>query len=416
MITATGIGSGLDIESLVSQLVAAERTPTETRLNRQQTALTSELSGFGLFKSSLSNFQGSLSSRASFGQRSATSSDEDVVSVSTSGQVAASSYAIEVAQLAEAHSLASGSYTSVDDVVGTGSLTIRFGTTDYTPPDPGPESYNQFTVNPERGVATIAIGAGNNTLAGVRDAINDADIGVAAVIVNDGSGYRLLLSSQHSGQANSLEIAVSDAGDANDTDAAGLSALAFNSNATNLSQTVAAKDAIFSVNGLTISSSDNRVEDVIDGIDFTLHDLTGTAPVTVAVTEDRAGARELITDFVSAYNDLVGNIDKLSAYNADTGSAGPLQGDFSARSIASQLRRSVVNAVDGFNGPVQGNGIHQGSVSVPFVVGMVDATRFNHQEIPLFIAFQDVQGFLGHFGKAGFASSIVCAVSLVLHM
>lgn len=354
MLTATGIGSGLDIEGLVTQLVAAERQPVDTRLTRQEISLTAELSAFGSFKGALASFQSSLSSLntlSTFGQRTATSSNEDIVTISAGANAATSSYDLTVTQLANAHSLASGSYSSVSDAVGTGTITIRFGTTDYTPPDPGPESYNSFAVNPERGVATINVDSSNNTLEGLRDAINDADIGVTAVIVNDGSGYRLLMSSESTGEENSLEISVDDTGDNNDVDSAGLSALAFNSAAINLTQTVAAQDAVFTINGLTISHSDNTANNVIDGVDITLRDVTSTAPVTVSVAKDRAGVKEVITDFVSSYNSFIETVNGLTAYNADTGSAGALQGDFSARSITSQLRQVLSNAVEGFNGP-----------------------------------------------------------------
>lgn len=353
MITATGIGSGLDIESLVNQLVSAERTPAETRLVKQEATLTSELSAFGLLKSSLAAFQSSLADltkQSTFGQRTASSSNTDIITVSASTSAAASNYDLSVSQLAKTHSLASGSFASASDELGTGTLTIRFGTTDYTPADPGPESYNQFTINPDRGIATIDINSSNNTLEGVRDAINDADIGVSAAIVNDGSGYRLLMSSQDTGAANSLEISVSDTGDGNDTDAAGLSALAFNGAATNMSQTSAAQDALFSVNGLAISSSDNTAKNVINGVDITLKDITGAAPVTVSIGENRAGVSQIISQFVNAYNSFVGTVNNLTAYDPETGNAGALQGDFSARSITGQLRQTLVNAVEGLSG------------------------------------------------------------------
>lgn len=354
MLTATGIGSGLDIESLVTQLVAAERAPTDNRLTSQEAQLTAELSAFGLFKGSLASFQSSLAdlnNLSKFGQHTATSSDSDIVAAAADADAVAGSYELGVTQLAKAHSLASGSYASVSDTVGSGTLTIRFGSTDYSPPDPGPESYNSFTVNPERGVASIAIDAGNNSLEGVRDAVNAADIGVSAAIVNDGSGYRLLLSSDQTGTDNSLQISVDDIGDGDDLDNSGLSALAFHSGATNQSQTVAAQDAVFSINGLSINSSTNSASDVIDGVDITLRDLTGAAPVTVTVAEDRNSVKQAINGLVSGYNSFIQNVNTLTAYNPETGAASALQGDFSARSIASQLRQTLTNAVAGFNGP-----------------------------------------------------------------
>ena len=353
MLTATGIGSGLDIESLVTQLISAERSPVETRLVARESALTAELSGFGSLKSALSTFQDSISSLnklSSFGQRTTTSSNTDAVVASANSTAASGSYSLSVSQLASAHSLASTGYASTSDVVGTGTLTIRFGSTDYNSPDPGPESYDGFTVNPEKGAATITIDSDNNTLTGVRDAINGAKIGVTAVIVNDVSGYRLLIGSDDGGEKNSLEISVTDTGDSNDLDSAGLSALSFNGSATNLAQTVAARDALFTVNGLSIRSSDNRASGVIEGLDLTLKDVTGAAPVTVTVAEDRQAVKSAVESFVSGYNNYISTVNSLTAYDPETGVAGPLQGDFSARSIASQVRRAITDSAEGFGG------------------------------------------------------------------
>ena len=353
MLTATGIGSGLDIESLVTQLISAERSPVETRLVARESALTAELSGFGSLKSALSTFQDSISNLnklSSFGQRTTTSSNTDAVVASANSTAASGSYSLSVSQLASSHSLASTGYASTSDVVGTGTLTIRFGSTDYTSPDPGPESYDGFTVNPEKGTATITIDSDNNTLTGVRDAINGAKIGVTAVIVNDESGYRLLIGSDDGGEKNSLEISVTDTGDNDDLDSAGLSALSFNGSATNLAQTVAARDALFTVNGLSIRSSDNRASGVIEGLDITLKDVTGTSPVTVTVAQDRQAVKSAIQSFVSGYNNYISTVNSLTAYDPETGVAGPLQGDFSARSIASQVRRAITDSAEGFGG------------------------------------------------------------------
>ena len=358
-ITATGIGSGLDIESLVSQLVAAERAPFEARLFRRNASLTAELSGFGSLKGALAGFQNTLAglnALTAFGQRTAKSADDAIATISAGVQAAASSYDLTVSQLAKSHSLASGAFTSAADIVGTGTLTIRFGNTDYTPPDPGPEGYSAFTVNPERGTATISIDASNNTLEGVRDAINNSDIGVSASIVNDGSGFRLLLSSEQTGAENSLEITVNDTGDGNDLDGSGLSTLAFNSSATNLSQTVSAQDAVFTINGLTISSSDNTANNVINGVDITLKNVSDGAPILLTIAEDRAGLKKAITAFVEGYNNFVKTINGLTSFDAQTSSSGPLQGDFSARSITSQLRQVLSNAVQTFGGPLSSLG------------------------------------------------------------
>lgn len=340
-IRSTGVGSGLDIESLVTKLVSAERTPTSARLTREEASLTAELSAFGSLKGALSSFQSSMSELnrlATFGKRSASSSNADAVAVTASNSAVAGNYSVSVSQLAAAHSLASGSYATADAVVGEGTLTLRFGTTDYTPPAPGPESYNSFAVNAERGTATITIDSSNNSLKGVRDAINSAKAGVTAAIVNDGSGFRLLISSDTSGAENSVEIAVTDS-DGNHTDSGGLSALAFNAGATNLSQTAAAQDAQFTVNGLNVSSASNSVNGVIDGVNFILKDVTATSPISVSVKEDRSAVKDAIGKFVEGYNSFIKQMSALTSYDAKTKVAGPLQGDFSARTVVSQIEK-----------------------------------------------------------------------------
>ena len=126
----------------------------------------------------------------------------------------------------------------------------------------------------------------NNTLSGVRDAINDG-VGISATIVNDGSAYRVVLSSDETGAENSFQLDVSDSGDSNNTDGSGLSRLAFNSAAgtANVYQTVAAVDAGFTVNGLALSSKSNLVTDSITGVNLTLKKTT-TAPVKIAITDN----------------------------------------------------------------------------------------------------------------------------------
>ncbi|EAQ98451.1 flagellar filament capping protein FliD [Congregibacter litoralis] len=354
MVAATGIGSGLDIEGLVTSLVNAERAPAENRLLTQEAELTSELSAFGTLQGALSGLQSSvagLTNQNTFNQRSATSSNAAAVSVSASTNAAPSSYQIQVDQLAQAQSLASGSFTSLTDTVGEGTLTFRFGTTDYTPAaDLNPANYNGFTVNADRASASVTIDSSNNTLQGLSDAINEADIGVAAAIVNDGTGFRLLLSSEQTGASNSIEVQVDDTGDGLDNDNEGLSRLAFNASADNLEQTVAGQSAAFSINGLSLSSETNSVANVIDGVSLTLRDTTDT-PATLSVSENTSAVRSAIDGFVTAYNSFVSTANNLTAFNAETGAAAPLQGDFTARSVINQVRSALSSSADGFEGP-----------------------------------------------------------------
>lgn len=357
MLTAAGVGSGLDIEGLITKLIEAEREPVEQRLERKESALKEEISAFGSLKSALATFQDSVSNLnklTTYNQRTASSSNEDVLGVSARPGAEPGSYSVTVSQLAGAHSLASGSYSSVNDPVGTGTLTFRFGTTEYTEVAEGSEetpAYAGFGVNAERTAVSVVIDENTNSLEGVRDAINEADAGVSAVIVNDGTGFRLLITSEQTGEEHSLEISVDDAGDGNGSDQGGLSSLAFNGGATNLTQTLAGQDAVFTVNGLEISHRNNNADDVIDRIGIDMKELTDTGSVTITIAEDRDSLKEGVQSFVEEYNNYVNTINQLTSYDPATKVAGALQGDFSARSITGQLRQALTNSVEGFDGP-----------------------------------------------------------------
>ena len=340
MVAATGIGSGLDIEGIVNGLVSSERLPTDARLDNAEATFSAELSAIGQFRSALSSVQSSLSGLANgttFNQRSASSSNEEALTISAGSLAVPSNYQIGIDQLAQTHSLASGSFDSADEAIGTGTLTIRFGTTDFGSADPGPEAYNSFTLNPETETLSIEIDETNNTLEGIRDAINAEAGAVSAVIVNDGEGFRLLLNSTEEGAENSIQVSVEDTGDLDNTDTAGLSAFSFDGNATNLEQTISAQDAVFRINGLSISSASNSVTEVIEGITLDLNEVT-ESDVFVSVERDTSEVTTAINEFVEAYNAFATTIDTLSGFDPETQTAGPLNGDFAVRTIEGQLR------------------------------------------------------------------------------
>jgi len=178
-ITAPGTGSGIDIGGLVAQLVAAEGQPALLRLNTREARLQADLSAIGTLKSALSQFQNSvkaLNDLKTFQARTATSSDEELFSVSADTTAVASSYSIEVTQLAESAKLRSGDFSSETEVVGTGTLDISLGADTF-----------QLTID-----------GTNNTLADVRDAINSAsdNPGIQASIITVDAGTRLVLTSE----------------------------------------------------------------------------------------------------------------------------------------------------------------------------------------------------------------------------
>ena len=348
-ITAPGIGSGLDINSLVGQLVQAEATPAVNVLDRREAGLQAELSAYGTLRSALSEFRSSvgfLSNVSAFQSIDASSSDEDILTVQSGEGVVDGNYRIRVDQLAEAHSLVTGGFTDTTDVVGTGSITFKFGTGVYTS---NTDTY-AFTQDANKAAQTVTIDSSNNTLQGVSDAINDADIGVTASIIFDGSAYRLTLQADDAGASNALEVSVVDTGDSDNTNNSGLSQLAFNTSVTNLDETVAAQDARFAINGLNVISSSNKVTDAIDGVTLNLVKADTTKTLDVTISRNTGVISNAVNNFVNDYNSLVSTIDDLSGYDVESDQAGILLGDGVVRSLAAQLRSTINDAARELSG------------------------------------------------------------------
>ena len=219
-VSSLGIGSGILTSELVSDLVAAERSASDSRLDSQQEEIEAEISAFGTLTTALETFRtasDALSVPSSLQAITANSSDSGL-SATASSLAEPGSYSVTINQLAQSQSLVSQSYESITDIVGTGELTFRFGTTTFSGSD-----YDEFTLDTSKTSKTLVIDSSNNTLSSLRTAINSADFGVDASIVNDGTGFRLLLSTEDPGLTNSMEILV--AGD----NGSGLSQFAFNS-------------------------------------------------------------------------------------------------------------------------------------------------------------------------------------------
>lgn len=344
-ISSAGVGSGLDVNSIVSQLMAIEQQPLKA-LDTKQAVYQAQLSAYGQLQGALSSFQSAmqgLSNAYQFNGVSATSSDSTVASASASATAIAGSYAINVTTLAQAQQLASSALASTTTTVGTGTLTFQFGTWNGS----------SFSANASTPSKTVTIDSAHNTLGGIRDAVNAANVGVTATIVNDGSGYRLVFASNNTGAANSLKITVSNDGDSNNTDAAGLSQLAYDPAAVagsgkNLSQTLAAQDATFTVNGINITKPSNTISDVIQGVSLTL--LKQSASTTITVAQNSSAVQNNVQNFVKAYNTLSKSIGDLTAYDPSTGKAAILQGDYSTLSILNQVRSLLNRPITGLSG------------------------------------------------------------------
>jgi len=349
-ITASGLGSGLDINGLVTQLVAAEGQPASQRLDRREADAQASLTAYGTLKGAFSALQSSLSTlqnSSSFLNKSATSSDATVATATASSDAVPGSFDLNIANIAESHSLVSDAllpaaqFTALTDVVGTGSITFKFGNPNY---DPGTDTFTApFAQNPNKVAKTVQITDGS--LSGIRDAVNNADIGVTASTVFDGTNYRLTFTVNDTGASNGLEISVAD-DDANNTDASGLSLFTFNATSSNLSQTRAAQDAALTINGIAITSASNTLNDTLTGLKVNL--LQGAnSKAILTVDKDSNVIAGNVRDFVGKYNALLGTVNDLGAYNPATNQAGTLNGDAILRGLESQLNRIISTPVAG---------------------------------------------------------------------
>lgn len=344
MVAVTGTGSGLDIDGLVANLVAAERTPAENRLNAREAVLTSRSASFNSVKAALTEFESAsskLAKASTFSQFTTSSSDTTKATISATSSASLGSYQLAVTNLASAQTLASGTFSATTDTLGTGTLTIAIGTPSYTG-----STYSSFT---QTSSVDITIDSSNNTLAGVRDAINSAGAGVNASILKNGDDYQLLLVSEKTGLSNSMSVSVSGDSVGSDIDDSGLSKLAFNSSGSQLTQYAAGANANFSINGLAVSSASNTVTDVIDGV--TLNLLSATAsPITIDVKTDTDTIVAEVQAFVDLYNTYASLVTDVTKYDATTGVAGDLQGDSTVRSVMSQIRSELGKSVTGLTG------------------------------------------------------------------
>ncbi|MGR8999895.1 MAG: flagellar filament capping protein FliD [Gammaproteobacteria bacterium] len=326
-ITSAGLGSGLDIEGLVTKLVAAEGQPATLRLTRKEANLQADLSALGTLKSALSAFQTnaqSLSDVSAFQGRQAASSNTDLFTVSAVSTALAGSYSLEVVQLAQSEKLRSGDFGAQTDVVGTGKLTLSLGE-------------NSFE---------ITVDGANNTLAGIRDAINTAtdNPGIKASVIHVDSGYQLVLTTDKIGASNAITVTTVD-DDLDNIDNLGLSKLA----TANLTTVQSAQDAVIKVDDQLVTRGSNSIADAINGVTITLKKAEAGTKETLSVGLDKAGVKTKLDSFVKAYNALTDTLANLSGYDAETKQGGVLLGDSTVRGVQSQIRRIISNTIPGLN-------------------------------------------------------------------
>ena len=355
-ITSAGVGSGIDIESMITQLMALEREPLNN-IEAKQQSLSVQISAFGEIKSAMSSLETlaqTLGSNSQFGAFVASSSDEEVFTVSAiDGASTAEQHSIEVLQLAQSHRLVSGAYADADTAVGTGSYSFSSGT----------DSFN------------VTIDADNNSLSGLRDAINDAadNTNIRASILNVDGGSRLVLTAIEGGTENLIS-----------------------SSFAGFTQLSGAADAEFTVDGLMVTRSSNTITDVVPGVSITLNDI-GTGELNSE--RDQENLNTTLDEFVTQYNSLISTLNSLND--------GTLSGDNLPRTIESALR-------DDFFTPLT---LSNGEEVSPYALGFTfdEYGVLSIDESTLSTATEsDIEGFIRAFSETdnGFADRIEQTLAL----
>lgn len=331
-ISSVGIGSGLDVKSIVSQLVALEQKPLD-KLKTEATTVDTKISTFGEIKalfSTLSTAASTLNSLTTWNAVSATSSNTSAVTATAVGGTAASTFSVEVLGLAKTQSTASQAFSPAGSMPGAGKLQIQLG--EWT------AAGGTFTAGSTSPVE-ISVDA-SDTLSGIASKINGANAGVTATVLTDSSGERLLLRSKSSGAEAGFKMSVTEeagvTSGATLTDNTGLSKLVFETVAGD-TMTQIGVDATAKLNGIAISSASNTFSNVVSGVSFTaLQTTTSAAEITVSRNDSAITAG--ITAFVEAYNKINETMNDATKYDATTKERGLFQGDSSVNGLTSSMR------------------------------------------------------------------------------
>ena len=338
-LSSTGIGSQLPVEEIVSKLVALEKQPLAS-LTKVASSMQTQLSVFSQVKSLMSTLSDSaakLAKSSAWDGMLASSSNSAAVSVNVSGTTSATSFGIGVQQLARGQSVASSVMGGLPGApVGAGSMSIELGKwnaggTAFTP---GAEAAKNVSIDAADSLSDIA------------SKINGANAGVTATVLRDANGERLLMRSSTTGEESGFRINVTE-----DAGAPGLSRLAFDpaaaptvGMAANTAQY--GQNAKATINGIEVQSKTNTFTDTIPGLSFTASQVT-TAPVEVSVAADTEGMKKNIQDFVNAYNALNDLLSKSTAYDAESKTAGALQGDSTSVGLQNAMRSLIASTAEG---------------------------------------------------------------------
>ncbi|OAD82224.1 flagellar hook protein [Comamonas thiooxydans] len=325
-ISSIGIGSGLEVETIVSQLVALESKPIAA-LQTKATGINTQISAFSQLKSQISNLQDQidkLTKPATWLGNTLTSSNSTQVTGTATSSAVQATYDVEVSQMAAGQTIGSGLVAS-GTTLGPGKLTISMGT----------YGSNGLTPNTKDGKNvsfSVDITAEDDSLAKIAAKINAAKGDVSATVLKDHTGERLVLQSKTTGVNSAFSV---------EAEGAGLQQFAYNGTDGTMKRSVEAQDTLAKINGIDMASHTNVFEEVAAGVTLTVAQKSAkdAAPVRITIANDTATAKTALKNLVESYNALSNALKTMTAYDKDSKTAGTLQGDSTAINLQSAMRR-----------------------------------------------------------------------------
>ncbi|MDB5838930.1 MAG: fliD [Herminiimonas sp.] len=393
-ISSPGIGSNLDVNGIVTKLMQVESQPL-TNLARKEASYQAKLSAYGNLGSALGSLQGALSglsTSALFNGVSAVPADASIFTASGNSQAVPGTYQVQVTQLAQAQTISTAGQASTSATIGanaTTTLSFQFGTIAGGTLANGAYTGASFTQDASRTTGTVTIDASNNSLQGIRDAVNAANIGVTATIVADGSAtpHHLVFTSAKTGATSSMSISVSG-------DATLQNLLAYNPAATqNMTQSSAAQSTLLTVNGIAVSSATASVADAVQGVTL---NITKIGSSNLTVSRNTSAVQTAVSGFVKAYNEFNTTLNSLSGYNAASGQAGPLIGDATVRTIQAQVRKTLGSSLAGLNSGI----MTLPQIGVAFQKDGTLALDSAKLQAAMTSNYEDIGALFATFGKA----------------
>ncbi|PLA73914.1 flagellar hook-associated 2-like protein [Hydrogenovibrio sp. SC-1] len=362
--------STFDIGNMAKVLAEADVATQRGIVEKGNTKATTELSALKYLEVNLNAFNSyvtDLSSPDIFLEKQVSSTDETAVTATASTTAVAGSFSVIAEQLAQSHTqVANQSFSSQYDSLTNGTFTINVGGQ----------------------VHNITVDATNNTLEGLQKTINNGDYGITASVINNGGSYQMMFSSKNSGASGEFSVS-----GITEFDTLGLTT------------TVEAQDAIMNMNGVSITSSTNTFEGVIDGVSINLNSAKPGQVNTINISQDATKVTDTIKSFVDVYNQLETIFDEMGAYDASKYTEEELQsdqylyyGDLAGNNILRQIRSELKNTLSGAINEISGNINSLGVVGISFALDgqmQLDETKLND------VAASDVSAFAALFATGG---------------